>query len=69
MYIYIYNIYIYIYIYIIYIYIHIYIQYSLQIFFKYRRSVRKSSRGVRATLSMVPRKSLGIKCRKVSPSC
>ena len=43
-------------------------QYSLHISFKYRRSVRKSSRGIRATLSAVLCKSLGSKCRKVSPS-
>ena len=47
-------------------------QYSLHsillMFFKYRRSVRKPLTGIRATLSMVLGKSLGSKCRKVTPS-
>ena len=43
-------------------------QYSLHMFFKYRRSVRKPSRGIRETLSVVSWKSFCSKCRKVSRS-
>ena len=42
-------------------------QYSIHMFFKYRRGIKKPSRNIRVTLSMILCKSLSSKCRKVSP--